>query len=171
MENKNQIPQNLEKGMRVKAICMGKPVGDYVVGRVDEGKAYLFVRGGANKRLSKIVSSSIDSCNRAVKCLGGNTIQGTEYYYEYDEESEHELHELPSDVLLKHSRQEVGELKAYIDELEYEIEKLRERLHRERLINKAAKAVTEEEREKYHNEITDCESVIQSLEEDLKMCD
>lgn len=145
MENKNQIPQNLERGMRVKAICMGKLVGDYIVGRVDEGKAYLFVRGDPNKGLSKIVSSSIDSCNRAVKCLGGNTIQGTEYYYEAD---------FTPDV-------KNGLLKA-LDE---------ERLHRERLINKAASAVTEEEREKYHNEITDCESVIQSLKEDLKMCD
>ena len=46
-----------------------------------------------------------------------------------------------------------------------------ERLRREQLINLAALAVTEEERERYHNEIVDCESVIQSLEEDLKMYD
>ena len=46
-----------------------------------------------------------------------------------------------------------------------------ERLRREQLINLAALAVTEEERERYHNEIVDCESVIQSLKEDLKMYD
>ena len=46
-----------------------------------------------------------------------------------------------------------------------------ERLRREQLINLAVLAVTEEERERYHNEIVDCESVIQSLKEDLKMYD
>ena len=46
-----------------------------------------------------------------------------------------------------------------------------ERLRREQLGNLASSAVTEEERERYHNEIVDCESVIQSLEEDLKMYD
>lgn len=46
-----------------------------------------------------------------------------------------------------------------------------ERLRRERLGNLASSAVTEEERERYHNEIVDCESVIQSLKEDLKMYD
>lgn len=79
---KNQLPQNLEKGMRVKAICMGKLVGKYIVDRIDAGKAYLFVRGDMNKKTSKVVSSSIDPRNGAVECLEGNTIQCTEYYYE-----------------------------------------------------------------------------------------
>ena len=82
MENKNQIPQNLKKGMRVKAICMGKLVGDYIVDRIDAGKAYLLVRGDVSKKTSKVVSSSINSRNGAVECLEGNTIQCTEYYYE-----------------------------------------------------------------------------------------
>lgn len=46
-----------------------------------------------------------------------------------------------------------------------------ERLRREHLGNLASSAVTEEERERYHNEIVDCESAIQLLEEDLKMYD
>ena len=57
MENKNQIPQNLEKGMRVKAICMGKMVGDYIVDRVDVSKDLLI--------------------RRDLECLEGNTVQYT----------------------------------------------------------------------------------------------
>lgn len=41
----------------------------------------------------------------------------------------HGLEKIPTHILLKYSRQEVGELKAYIDELEYENEMLREKLH------------------------------------------
>ena len=44
MEKKNQIPQNLEKGMRIKAICMGKMVGDYIVDRVEAIKDLLIRR-------------------------------------------------------------------------------------------------------------------------------
>lgn len=40
----------------------------------------------------------------------------------------HGLEKIPVHILLKYSRQEVGELKAYIDELEYENEMLREKL-------------------------------------------
>lgn len=46
-----------------------------------------------------------------------------------------------------------------------------EKLRRKQLGNLASSAVTEEERERYHNEIVECESVIQLLEEDLKMND
>ena len=57
MEKKNQIPQNLEKGMRIKAICMGKMVGDYIVDRVEAIKDLLI--------------------RRDVECLEGNTVQYT----------------------------------------------------------------------------------------------
>ena len=39
---------------------------------------------------------------------------------------EDELLKIPDDVLLKYSRREVGMLKAYIDELEYKIEQLKQ---------------------------------------------
>lgn len=42
----------------------------------------------------------------------------------------HGLEKIPVHILLKYSRQEVGELKAYIDELEYENEMLREKLYK-----------------------------------------
>lgn len=56
----------------------------------------------------------------------------------------HGLEKIPTHILLKYSRQEVGKLKAYIDELEYENEMLREKLHKKRItmnktIEKAAK--------------------------------
>lgn len=57
MKHKNQIPQNLEKGMRVKAICMGKMVGDYIVDRVESSKDLLI--------------------RRDVEFLEGNTVQYT----------------------------------------------------------------------------------------------
>lgn len=191
--------------------------------------------------------------------IPNNLVMPYEFYYERSERnknrSRYGLYKLPSDVLLKHSQREVGELKAYVDELEHNIKELREqlqrqredfnkyknqnsqkidisalheaahrvkseemykgmksqnkklrnelkilrksknellykmvqvgymkknelskvleeeRLRREQLGNLASSAVTEEERERYHNEIVDCESAIQSLEEDLKMYD
>jgi chromosome segregation ATPase len=68
---------------------------------------------------------------------------------------------------LLHRMAQVGYMKK--NELSKALEE--ERLRREQLGNLASSAVTEEERERYHNEIVDCESVIQSLEEDLKMYD
>lgn len=65
---------------------------------------------------------------------------------------------------LLHKMAQVGYMKK--NELSKALEE--ERLRREQLGNLASSAVTEE-RERYHNEIVDCESAIQSLEEDLKM--
>ena len=69
----------------------------------------------------------------------------------------------------KKLRNELKILRKSKNELSKALEE--ERLRREQLGNLASSAVTEEERERYHNEIVDCESVIQSLEEDLKMYD
>ena len=80
MKNKNQILQNPKRGMRIKALYIGKMVGNCIVDRVDADKAYLLVRGDEGKKTSKVVSSSINSRNGAVECLEGNTIQCTEYY-------------------------------------------------------------------------------------------
>lgn len=68
---------------------------------------------------------------------------------------------------LLHKMAQVGYMKK--NEISKALEE--EKLRREQLGNLASLAVTEEERERYHNEIVDCESVIQSLEEDLKMYD
>ena len=47
--NKTQTPKHLEVGMRVKAICMSKLVGDYVVVKTGSDNsrpaAFLAVRG------------------------------------------------------------------------------------------------------------------------------
>ena len=61
-ENKNQIPQNPERGMRIKAIYIGKMVGNCIVDRVDASKDLLI--------------------RRDVECLEGNTVQykGGGYY-------------------------------------------------------------------------------------------
>ena len=63
MENKNQIPQNPEREMRIKAIYIGKMVGNCIVDRVDASKDLLI--------------------RRDVECLEGNTVQYTRGgYYE-----------------------------------------------------------------------------------------
>ena len=84
--NKTQTPKHLEVGMRVKAICMSKLVGDYVVVKTDSDNsrpaAFLAVRGDDSKQIVVVTERKINPENNSVKVLMGQKIQCTDYYYD-----------------------------------------------------------------------------------------
>ena len=84
--NKTQTPKHLEVGMRVKAICMSKLVGDYVVVKTggDDSRpaAFLAVRGDDSKQIVVVTERKINPENNSVKVLMGQKIQCTDYYDE-----------------------------------------------------------------------------------------
>lgn len=84
--NKTQTPKHLEVGMRVKAICMSKLVGDYVVVKTDSydsrPAAFLAVRGDDSKQIVVVTERKINPENNSVRVLMGQKIQCTDYYYD-----------------------------------------------------------------------------------------
>lgn len=84
--NKTQTPKNLEVGMHVKAICMSKLVGDYVVVKTSSDNsrpaAFLAVRGDDSKQIVVVTERKINPENNSVKVLMGQKIQCTDYYYD-----------------------------------------------------------------------------------------
>ena len=83
--NKTQTPKYLEVGMRVKAICMSKLVGDYVVVKTGDDSrpaAFLAVRGDDSKQIVVVTERKINPENNSVKVLMGQKIQCTNYYYD-----------------------------------------------------------------------------------------
>ena len=84
--DKTQTPKHLEVGMRVKAICMSKLVGDYVVVKTgsDDSRpaAFLAVRGDDSKQIVVVTERKINPENNSVKVLMGQKIQCTDYYYD-----------------------------------------------------------------------------------------
>ena len=84
--NKTQTPKHLEVGMRVKAICMSKLVGDYVVVKTGSDNsrpaAFLAVRGDDSKQIVVVKERKINPENNSVKVLMGQKIQCTDYYYD-----------------------------------------------------------------------------------------
>ena len=84
--NKTQTPKYLEVGMHVKAICMSKLVGDYVVVKTgdDDSRpaAFLAVRGDDSKQIVVVTERKINPENNSVKVLMGQKIQCTDYYYD-----------------------------------------------------------------------------------------
>ena len=72
--------------MRVKAICMSKLVGDYVVVKTgsDDSRpvAFLAVRGDDSKQIVVVTERKINPENNSVKVLMGQKIQCTDYYYD-----------------------------------------------------------------------------------------
>lgn len=86
MKKTRKIPQNLKVGMRVKAVCMSKCVGDYVVVKVggDDWRpaAFLAVRGDESRKVVVVTERHINPDTRAVRVLRGQKIQCTDYYYE-----------------------------------------------------------------------------------------
>ena len=84
--NKTQTPKHLEVGMRVKAICMSKLVGDYAVVKTgsDDSRpaAFLAVRGDDSKQTVVATERKINPENNSVKVLMGQKIQCTDYYYD-----------------------------------------------------------------------------------------
>lgn len=84
--NKTQTPKHLEVGMHVKAICMSKLVGDYVVVKTGSDDshpaAFLAVRGDDSKQIVVVTERKINPENNSVKVLSGQKIQCTDYYYE-----------------------------------------------------------------------------------------
>lgn len=86
MKKTRKIPQNLKVGMRVKAVCMSKCVGDYVVVKVggDDWRpaAFLAVRGDESGKVVVVTERHINPDTRAVRVLRGQKIQCTDYYYE-----------------------------------------------------------------------------------------
>lgn len=83
---KIKTPTHLEVGMRVKAICMSKPVGDYVVLNVgtrdSHPAAFLAVDGDEFQDVVLITERKINPENNSVKVISGQKIQCTDYYYE-----------------------------------------------------------------------------------------
>lgn len=84
--NKIQTPKHLEVGMHVKAICMSKLVGDYVVVKTGSDNsrpaAFLAVRGDDSKQIVVVTERKINPENNSVKVLMGQKIQCTDYYYD-----------------------------------------------------------------------------------------
>ena len=84
--NKTQTPKHLEVGMHVKAICMSKLVGDYVVVKTGSDDshpaAFLAVRGDDSKQVVVVTERKINPENNSVKVLMGQKIQCTDYYYD-----------------------------------------------------------------------------------------
>ena len=84
--NKTQTPKHLEVGMRVKAICMSKLVGDYVVVKTGSDNsrpaAFLAVCGDDSKQIVVVTERKINPENNSVKVLMGQKIQCTDYYYD-----------------------------------------------------------------------------------------
>lgn len=84
--NKTQTPKHLEVGMCVKAICMSKLVGDYVVVKTGSDNsrpaAFLAVRGDDSKQIVVVTERKINPENNSVKVLMGQKIQCTDYYYD-----------------------------------------------------------------------------------------
>lgn len=84
--NKTQTSKHLEVGMRVKAICMSKLVGDYVVVKTGSDNsrpaAFLAVRGDDSKQIVVVTERKINPENNSVKVLMGQKIQCTDYYYD-----------------------------------------------------------------------------------------
>lgn len=86
-ERTTMLPLNLEVGMRVKAICMTKLVGDYVVlklGVYDNlPAAWLGVWGDEESRRGAeeiVVGRAINPSTGGVHILKGKKIQATDYY-------------------------------------------------------------------------------------------
>lgn len=85
------IPRNLNVGMRVKALCMGKIVGDYIVSSVGSYNrrpaAFLMIRGDESSEAVVVTERRIDAKTHAVKVLHGQKIQCTDYYFQDECES------------------------------------------------------------------------------------
>lgn len=85
--NNGTLPLRLEVGMRVKAVCMTKLVGDYVVLRIGPKDEYLAawlgVFGDEPREDAEevIVESMINPVTGRVRVLKGQKIQATDYYY------------------------------------------------------------------------------------------
>lgn len=81
-----KTPRNLEVGMRVKALCMSKLVGDYVVVKVgsedSRPAAFLAIRGEEERGPVVVTERHINPENHAVRVIRGQKIQCTDYYYE-----------------------------------------------------------------------------------------
>lgn len=86
MKKTMKTPQNLKVGMHVKAVCMSKCVGDYVVVKLgsDDSRpaAFLAVRGDESGKVVVVTERHINPNTRAVRVLRGQKIQCTDYYYE-----------------------------------------------------------------------------------------
>ena len=86
---KIQIPKRpllLKVGMRVKALSMGRLVGDYIVVSTYGNTAFLAIRGDVARIIVACVSRNINPANNSVKVLSGQKVQCTDYYYCCDEE-------------------------------------------------------------------------------------
>lgn len=85
--NKSTPPLHLEVGMRVRAVCMTKLVGDYVVLKLglEDGRpaAWLGVFGDEPRGDVRevVVERVINPATREVRILRGQKIQATNYYY------------------------------------------------------------------------------------------
>lgn len=78
-KEKSRFPQNLEKGMSVTAICMGRKVGSYVVETVRDEEVTLRVASESSSRDITAVRAVGD--NGSVTILkGGVPIQATDYF-------------------------------------------------------------------------------------------
>ena len=85
MENQmKNFPKTLEKGMRVKAICMGREIGRYVVTGVSHQKAIMEVEHDPDER-NLIAERQVGENGSVVVTDGGLNIQSTEYFVEADE--------------------------------------------------------------------------------------
>lgn len=74
---------------------------------------------------------------------------------------------IPVEYLLKRSRQEVGELTSYIQELEHELSKLRQKIAENKLVNKeVAREIKKEER---YRELINRIKRLQKLSHDYKL--
>ena len=84
--NKTQTQKHLEVGMCVKAICMSKLVGDYVVVKTGSNDyrpdAILAVSDDDSKQNENVTEQKINPENNSVKVLRGQKIQCTDYYYD-----------------------------------------------------------------------------------------
>lgn len=75
------FPKTLEKGMRVKAICMGREIGRYVVTGVSRQKAIMEVEHDPDER-NLIAERQVGENGSVVVTDGGLNIQSTEYFVE-----------------------------------------------------------------------------------------
>lgn len=80
MEQKTTtFPKNLEMGMKVTAVCMGREVGNYIVTSVESTTATLEVEHDPDSR-SIIANKEVGENGLVTIIDGGVPIQATDYF-------------------------------------------------------------------------------------------